>query len=1115
MPVLTDFYVFGKYFPAPIRRGWGAFIDAIIGGGPPLRPSIALVYNDTGALLTAGDIVYVNGDHVGVPSVKLTNADDEKTASKQLFCIQEPIIAGAIGDGVSRGEVTGLVGLTPSAAQYLSTTDGEMTETAPIGPEEVVRIIGHAMSATVLFFDPDVTWLEISDAGALAAKVNDFEIDATALGGELSGEYLLRDGSVPLTGEWGLGGTYGISEINYLDFDLTPTEAGQEGRLQWNPADGTLDLGMPGGNVNLQIGLEMIVLCHNDSGGDIDNGEVVYITGSSGTKPTIGLSKADAKATTFVLGVATENILDGTDGYVTSSGLVRDIDTSVAVAGAPVFLSAVTAGALAAAPPNAPNYKARVGYVIVQDATNGVLLVDSGVVPLLRSLGDVETQPPAPNDCPVWSSDNQWFDMTNIGGFFNGTFIETFSTSLAEAGGVVTMSLQQTGGGDLTMKFSGGEYDLDCTPPKTIALTVGTDSVPVSNYIYIPETTMVLTKSTTQWPDVEHIKVAYFFLGSAAYVALDGAYIHQNWNDHREGTNGQGHLAHVCEAIRLTMRGASWHSGVEGDATGAEYLELAASNIDFKSTAGVCYQMHQHTIPAVDMSTGTDAHVVNWSGDPYHAVADLFEIVDDALGSSLNNKYFNLDFWMVANSTGTYSPQMFNLPTGSYVGLTNAIADVDGFDVLSIPHEFTADSCTGFLVCRLTIRKQGTTWTLLNTTDLRGVIPASGASGGSGGAAITDFSDNLFTIYDADDVTRILDFDLTNITSGNTRTVSPSDAPMTIPATADYLDLTDGGDTILHKHDTMYVKLIVSAIDGNFPMMDGVTAGLRTSSYGPNDFLNITGDTMEGDLLMDGFDLYMGDGTGTGTPGQMLCPSSFSMRYWTGAAWGGFLTVYPAASLGFGQPDPGGTMVTKLYSGSDVVEFDAGWQCPAGSPANYSELDNATGDLNQYGAALIDTEATVNADEGFISKDVFFNKVKAMSNNVSQNFFKWGVGASAGDSVGYTIHFRIKVEYTALSTTYHWARSGVLEGELLFNGTNTYGSGATVVWKGAAICRNAAGGSATPTMNETVVQGSAGSAATAGPYFFVNLASGTFVSAECEYGVIFTGDADESYFTTF
>jgi hypothetical protein len=75
-----------------------------------------------------------------------------------------------------------------------------------------------------------------------------------------------------------------------IDFDLTATVSGQEGRLCWNATDGTLNLGMPGGNVNLQVGQEQLIRVTNDEAVQIDNGQVVYISGATGANPKAKLA---------------------------------------------------------------------------------------------------------------------------------------------------------------------------------------------------------------------------------------------------------------------------------------------------------------------------------------------------------------------------------------------------------------------------------------------------------------------------------------------------------------------------------------------------------------------------------------------------------------------------------------------------------------------------------------------------------------------------------------------------------------------------------------------------------------------------------------------------------
>lgn len=399
--------------------------------------------------------------------------------------------------------------------------------------------------------------------------------------------------------------------------------------------------------------------------------------------------------------------------------------------------------------------------------------------------------------------------------YFNGLISPKFDATVSESGGTVTLSFTgQNGPADLASIFSDGQHFLDCTPAKTITLTVGTDTVPVSNYIYILKTApTALAKSTTGWPTAEHAKVAFLLVPSATYVSGNGCYINQNWNDGSDAS-GQGHLSHITENIRLTMGGAHYHSGVDGAATASAYIEItgaAPSVVEFKSTAGVAYQMHKHTVTAKDTSGSDDCHVVNDSVAPYKSITDLADITLDSLGGSLSNRHFNLVFWMALNKSGEYSPLMVNLPSGSYNSATAAIQDADSYDVYDLPHQFKEDSSTGMLICRLTVQQGPTgTWTLNNTTDLRGRTPGT-ASGTNFGSA-TEFSDALFAIFDNLDDTKRVDAQLSGITAGNTRTITMLDEDMGMIPVADAPELTDGGETTVHGHVGLSLSTVVKAL---------------------------------------------------------------------------------------------------------------------------------------------------------------------------------------------------------------------------------------------------------------------------------------------------------------
>jgi len=44
-------------------------------------------------------------------------------------------------------------------ALYVSTTAGGMTETAPSGTSDVVRVVGYTLSDDAIYFNPDNAWV--------------------------------------------------------------------------------------------------------------------------------------------------------------------------------------------------------------------------------------------------------------------------------------------------------------------------------------------------------------------------------------------------------------------------------------------------------------------------------------------------------------------------------------------------------------------------------------------------------------------------------------------------------------------------------------------------------------------------------------------------------------------------------------------------------------------------------------------------------------------------------------------------------------------------------------------------------------------------------------------
>lgn len=153
---------------------------------------------------------------------------------------------------------------------------------------------------------------------------------------------------------------------------VTPTAAGS---ISWNSGDGTADI-ILNADVTLQVGQENVALSYNGTGATIANGKVVAVTGAQGQRPSIVLANASTEAlSAATFGIATQDIANGAEGFVTTFGVVRGIDTSAFAAGTPVYL-ATTAGGITATRPTAPNHTVFLGWVIKSHAASGEIFIN-------------------------------------------------------------------------------------------------------------------------------------------------------------------------------------------------------------------------------------------------------------------------------------------------------------------------------------------------------------------------------------------------------------------------------------------------------------------------------------------------------------------------------------------------------------------------------------------------------------------------------------------------------------------------------------------------------------------------------------------------------------------
>lgn len=631
---------------------------------------------------------------------------------------------------------------------YLSNTQGDpnnlgyfadpasLISAYPVGVPGAFAIVGSTDSVWV-WDDGTVAWVDTSSGG---------------VGGDLK-----SDGTVAMAANFNLADN-NLINVGSTDFDTdAAAPAHQEGRVFYDPANKSLSVYDDETESLLQVGQEEKIRVYNPTGSTITNGSALTVTGVSGGVVEVGLAIANDKDSALnTIGIATHDIETLTQGWATTSGTVNDLNTTTLneggalTGGAAIYLSDTVPGQYTETRPKSPSYEVRMGGVIEASATTGKIYAE------IRIINNIQDVPE----------------------YFDGSTVDLSTFNVTSNGTVITASWEKTGGGDIAVVFNGIPQDINTTPAQTVTLTAGSDISPTENFVFVPESTRVLTANTTGFPEAKYAPVGRVFCQSAASMQTDGPYKVHAYSDHLYGSNNNGHASHINAWIR--QQPATWQSGVGMTATGG------ASALDFSTSSGVILQLHEHAYPAFDTTATSDMYVVNSDTALYNKVTNLFDETNDANGVALQ-PWYTVVVWGVVSEDPADCKLMVNMPAGSYLNNSGgrAINDDDAYNVYTIPSDFVG---TGFLIAAVTVSRAVSTITIENTADLRGFFPTTGAGGGAVGG--NEFADNVFRIQDNGDTTKEIAFEASNIATGTTRTITLADNDVNLTTG---LLLTNGG----------------------------------------------------------------------------------------------------------------------------------------------------------------------------------------------------------------------------------------------------------------------------------------------------------------------------------
>jgi hypothetical protein len=328
---------------------------------------------------------------------------DATTAAMQFVIDEDTMVSDSDTKVPTQQSVKAYVdGRVSSATNYRGGYDAN-TNTPNLDATPIATSIGDTYTVTVAgtFFTIDV---EVGDV--LIAEVTNatLESDWTILNKNTDSYIIIGTTTITFgSTATALAGLTSVTSTSVTPdwIDFPPLAPGvvtpAAGRMTWNDNDGTLDLGLKGGNVTLQIGQEMMQRVTNSTGAAIVNGTVVYVSGAVGNRLTIAKADPTTDATTnATIGVLTEDLANNGQGYATTVGLVRGIDTSAWAEGATLYLTGI--GAMTTTAPTAPTNVVHLGYVVRSHATNGSIYVRVSVKPHFNGLSDVGITTPSDGD---------------------------------------------------------------------------------------------------------------------------------------------------------------------------------------------------------------------------------------------------------------------------------------------------------------------------------------------------------------------------------------------------------------------------------------------------------------------------------------------------------------------------------------------------------------------------------------------------------------------------------------------------------------------------------------------------------------------------------------------
>ena len=234
-----------------------------------------------------------------------------------------------------------------------------------------------------------------------------------------------------------------ITNVDSITFDTANVGPGAVAQLTWDDGQGTLDLGLKGGNVTAKLAEQEYARVYNAEANSLSKGEIVYVSGAQGNLIKVNRALANTEATSSgTLGMVAETITAGGEGFVQTSGAIYKLNTNTLTAGNAIYLSPTTAGAYTQTKPVAPDQLVILGWVERVSTTVGsiYLKVDNGYE--LDELHNVLITSPTAGQALVYNGSNIWINGNpNIANIAN-TVSNNAQPNITSTGNLISLNVR-------------------------------------------------------------------------------------------------------------------------------------------------------------------------------------------------------------------------------------------------------------------------------------------------------------------------------------------------------------------------------------------------------------------------------------------------------------------------------------------------------------------------------------------------------------------------------------------------------------------------------------------------------------------------------------------------